>query len=181
MSKPSEDARETLADASDPAADELELARSDEASKLPPVRNTRAQGPVGAAGFHWAVLVVCSMTIAASVILDVRDVTAPFASIPLPGVCTFKRMTGLDCPGCGLTRCFVSLSHGRIWQAWEYNPAGLFLYGVAVFQIPYRIMQVRRLRQNRAEIDLGWAGPSFLGVTAILLILQWAIRLSMLL
>lgn len=157
---------------------------SDETSELPLVRHPRAVAPERASlGFHWVTLIVCGGTLAVSIFLDVRDsaVTAPFASVPLPGICTFKRMTGLDCPGCGLTRCFVSLSHGRIEEAWSFNPAGLFLYLVVAFQVPFRILQIRRLKQHRPEIDLGWAGPSFLALTVALLIIQWAVRLSMLL
>ncbi len=36
-------------------------------------------------------------------------------------VCMFKRMTGLDCPGCGMTRAAYALEHGRILEAIRYN------------------------------------------------------------
>ena len=34
-------------------------------------------------------------------------------------LCTFHRMTGLDCPGCGATRATHELLHGRIVAAWR--------------------------------------------------------------
>ena len=51
--------------------------------------------------------------------------------------CTFKALTGWDCPGCGSQRAFHALLHGRVGEAWRMNPA-LFVmvplaaaYGVA--------------------------------------------------
>lgn len=37
--------------------------------------------------------------------------------------CTFKWLTGLDCPGCGATRALHTLLHGRVGDAWAANPA----------------------------------------------------------
>lgn len=45
--------------------------------------------------------------------------------IPL---CFFKYMTQLDCPGCGLTRSFVALSHGHWIEALKFNLLGPFIY-----------------------------------------------------
>lgn len=47
------------------------------------------------------------------------------SSIPL---CLFKYVTGLDCPGCGLTRSFVCLSSGQLMHAFRFNASGPFLY-----------------------------------------------------
>lgn len=35
--------------------------------------------------------------------------------------CLFHKITGLYCPGCGITRMFVSLLHFRIKEAFFYN------------------------------------------------------------
>lgn len=40
----------------------------------------------------------------------------------ITSLCPIKTLTGLDCPGCGITRMFVALSHGHIYQAFRYNP-----------------------------------------------------------
>ncbi len=37
-------------------------------------------------------------------------------------------MTGLPCPGCGLTRSFVSLGHGHFWEALHWHPLGPALF-----------------------------------------------------
>lgn len=38
-----------------------------------------------------------------------------------PG-CTFRRLTGLECPGCGGTRALRALISGEVWTALCYNP-----------------------------------------------------------
>lgn len=40
--------------------------------------------------------------------------------------CTFKSLTGLDCPGCGSQRAIQALLHGHIATAWNFNPALFF-------------------------------------------------------
>ena len=42
----------------------------------------------------------------------------------LPSVCLFYHLTGLPCPGCGLTRSFVCLGHGRFWESLHWHPLG---------------------------------------------------------
>ena len=42
--------------------------------------------------------------------------------IKITSICLVKAITGLDCPGCGITRMFVALFHGNIYQAFRYNP-----------------------------------------------------------
>lgn len=44
--------------------------------------------------------------------------------------CPFKKMTGLDCPGCGSQRAFHELMHFRIKSAFQYNQ-------LLVLSIPY--------------------------------------------
>jgi hypothetical protein len=42
----------------------------------------------------------------------------------LPSVCAFRRVTGLPCPGCGLTRSWVLTAHGRLRHASNRHPFG---------------------------------------------------------
>lgn len=57
-----------------------------------------------------------------------------FAPEGLPGIeiCHFKRLTGLPCPGCGLTHSFCAISHGQFAAAWAHQPFGFVLYLGAV-------------------------------------------------
>lgn len=36
--------------------------------------------------------------------------------------CVFRTVTGLECPGCGSTRALHALLHGRIGEAFRFNP-----------------------------------------------------------
>jgi Protein of unknown function (DUF2752) len=49
-----------------------------------------------------------------------------------PVVCPFRLMTGLPCPGCGLTRSWVYLAHGQWGDALAANPFGFVTVAAAV-------------------------------------------------
>ncbi len=40
-------------------------------------------------------------------------------------ICLFKNLTGVPCPGCGMTRAFLFLGHGQIPKAGTLNPLAL--------------------------------------------------------
>lgn len=48
----------------------------------------------------------------------------------LPG-CMFHQLTGLHCPGCGMTRAAHAALHGKIGEAFRYNPVGMVLLPLA--------------------------------------------------
>jgi hypothetical protein len=48
---------------------------------------------------------------------------------PVP-LCLVKWLTGLDCPGCGMTRAFLLLGHGRVADAVAAHPASVPAYVV---------------------------------------------------
>jgi hypothetical protein len=43
---------------------------------------------------------------------------------PVP-LCLVKGLTGLDCPGCGMTRAFLLIGHGRFADAAAMHPASI--------------------------------------------------------
>lgn len=47
-----------------------------------------------------------------------------------PGIdtCAFHALTGLSCPGCGLTRAFCAISRGEFLDAWRLHPFSFPLY-----------------------------------------------------
>lgn len=49
-----------------------------------------------------------------------------------PELCVFRRLTGLPCPGCGLTRSWVMAAHGDIDRAFAFNVFGPLLLAIAV-------------------------------------------------
>lgn len=46
--------------------------------------------------------------------------------------CVFYKITGLYCPGCGLTRCVESLLKLDFYQAFRYNPLAI-IYMIVLF------------------------------------------------
>lgn len=50
----------------------------------------------------------------------------------LPTVCPFYTITGLPCPGCGLTRALVCLGHGQLIQSLHWHPLGIVFYAGCV-------------------------------------------------
>jgi len=132
--------------------------------------------------FHFVWLGIASVVVLLSMLMQVRNsqqVTIPFTEIPLPELCSFRRFTGMDCAGCGMTRCFISLGHGDLWSAWNYNPAGILLYAVVLFQIPFRAWQLWRIRRGQPGIHIGKYGYSVMILFAVLMVAQWGIKQGM--
>lgn len=106
-----------------------------------------------------------------------EQVILPLMSEPLPQLCHMKRFTGFDCPGCGLTRSFISLGHGDLAAAWHFNPAGILLFAITALQVPYRTWQLWRIRTGRDE----WYFPGFANwqtmIVVAALVLQWIVRM----
>ncbi len=142
--------------------------------ELPPLRPRRPD-PL----FHAVWLGLSTLVLILSATMSIRDsrqVLIPGTQIPVPELCTFRRMTGLDCAGCGLTRCFIALGHGDVALAWKYNPVGIGLFGMVLFQIPYRTWQLWRISRGRGELDLGRWGNMVLFLFAGLLLSQWVLK-----
>lgn len=49
-----------------------------------------------------------------------------------PVLCPFRALTGLPCPGCGMTRGFCALGDGDVRAAFGYNALSPALYLVAI-------------------------------------------------
>jgi hypothetical protein len=107
---------------------------------------------------------------------DSQQVNIPFTQTPMPELCSFRRFTGMDCAGCGMTRCFISLGHGDVAKAWSYNPAGILLYAMVLFQIPFRAWQFWRLRRGQQPVHLGRLSYAAMIVLAVLMVGQWGIK-----
>lgn len=50
-------------------------------------------------------------------------------------ICGFRHLTGLPCPGCGLTHSFCSIGKGDLPSAFSYNLLGppLFLFSILIW------------------------------------------------
>lgn len=151
-----------------------------------------AQPAVGSAGatpcrssrgewqFHWALLLLCAVVVTLAATMSVhqaKQVFLPGTTIPVPELCYFRRGIGLDCPGCGLTRSFISLAHGQFLLACRYNVAGVLFFPVVAFQIPYRAAQLLRTYRGLPTWDLTAIAPSLFTGLFIVMLVQWVAKI----
>lgn len=60
------------------------------------------------------------------------------AAATLPHFCAVHQLLNIPCPGCGVTRSLLAMAGGDLVAAWTHNPAGVFLFGYFLLQIPLR-------------------------------------------
>ncbi len=128
---------------------------------------------------HWSMLVGASCVLLLAAVLQVRGpetVVIPLVDMPLPGTCTYKQYMGMECPGCGLTRCFISLAHGRPSAAWSFNPAGVLFFALVAVQIPFRAIQIWRIRRGLGELRVNRLAHYLTGTLIVALLSQWLLR-----
>lgn len=64
--------------------------------------------------WRWLLLPLCLAVVAFLFVVNPTD----YAWTPK---CTFRQLTGFDCPGCGFQRAAHAMLHGRWAEAWAYN------------------------------------------------------------
>lgn len=67
-------------------------------------------------------------------------------------ICPFRLITGVMCPGCGMTRSFLSIGHGAMVDVISYNPIGPFLFSYFVYQISPIRFKTTLLSKKRSKI-----------------------------
>lgn len=102
-----------------------------------------------------------------------------------PQLCVFKIMSGVPCPGCGLTRSVVLLMHGDVSGSLFFHPLGvLFVLGAIVLAAVDLLAWWRSQRVGNIPLAPSWLldriaqTPAPWIVVGALLVL-WAIRLPL--
>lgn len=69
-----------------------------------------------------------------------------------PVICPFRRLTGLPCPGCGMTRSWVHLMHGQWHAALWANPFGVVAMA-AVLALAVHVVICRARRRPPPDLN----------------------------
>lgn len=86
----------------------------------------------------------------------------------LPKLCLFRNITGIPCPGCGMTRSLIATGHLHFEDAVVFHPLGP---PVLLLLIVYSMMSILRLLK-RGTVDLDH--KQIPGIVPILLALSFA-------
>ena len=135
---------------------------------LPPPASNRAAAPRPL----WSFAVrqaVLPMILLAAFVLPLPGADGHL--LGLPTLCVFRLLTGIPCPGCGLTRSCVCLAHGRLGESVAYHPLGPLTFAVMIALVLRRLPLFRRLVVSPG-VASGLAGGA-----AALFLLVWAARL----
>ncbi|MEM9412902.1 MAG: DUF2752 domain-containing protein [Planctomycetota bacterium] len=99
----------------------------------------------------------------------------PGFSMPLPESCSSKIFLGIACPACGLTRAFISISHGQFTEAWQFNPSSFVVYLLVAVQIPWQALQLFRIHKGRPPIERFWI-YLLPAIVFLFMVTQWVFR-----
>ncbi len=95
----------------------------------------------------------------------------------MPETCMLHARFGIDCPGCGLTRSFIHLAHGRIVEGLSLNPAGIAIFLFVAAQVPAAMLRFALGRSSRFAILWTQGNEVALVVLPTLTLFQWIVRL----
>jgi hypothetical protein len=125
---------------------------------------------------HREMLVISAAAVVLSLVLQVRSDQRVFvpglSRFAFPPTCMSQAWFGVKCPGCGLTRSFIYLAHGRWKESWQMHRLGWLLALALVMQFPYRIYALARNK----DAPLGYWFPKIFGYLLIAaLIVNWLV------
>lgn len=84
----------------------------------------------------------------------------------MPG-CMFRKLTDLECPGCGMTRATYALLHGKFSEAFQLNPVGIILLPVALVMIGLELIGWVRGKPLPIRTNPGRMGALMIAVLVI--------------
>src|SRR6266851_3262347 len=86
--------------------------------------------------------------------------------------CPFRALTGLNCPGCGTTRCLHQLLHGNVSAGFKLNP----LFVVALPFLIWALVTYTFFSIIRRPPSLGKVKPRYAWPLVALIISFWIFR-----
>ncbi|MBE9666853.1 DUF2752 domain-containing protein [Mucilaginibacter boryungensis] len=83
--------------------------------------------------------------------------------------CPFKKLTGIDCPGCGFQRSFLALLQGDISKSFQLYPATIPLLLVTLYTIIDARWSIDRKDYLKKTLYIG---------TAAVIIVSYVVKMS---
>lgn len=65
--------------------------------------------------------------------------------------CMFRKLTGYQCPGCGMTHAMAEIWKGNYQSALQYNALSLTVLPIMCFYLFYRFIRAKRKKQEDFE------------------------------
>jgi hypothetical protein len=106
-------------------------------------------------------------------------VSATWRASELPGfvLCPFRAVTGLPCPGCGMTRAFCSIGHGDFAGAFGFNPLAPFVFAAALLLWAHALATLLKLDTARDALERLRPTPRASRVMLAVTLVWWVVRL----
>lgn len=129
---------------------------------------------------HLVVFIACFCFLAGALILVPAEPGThhlQLGGVPMPQTCIFRNLTGIPCPGCGLSRSVVAAMHGDVVMSFAYHRLGLLTLVYIFFQFVYRLGLIvipkwrTRIFQSGKFLNIG------IIVLGILFMLNWILTL----
>ena len=83
--------------------------------------------------------------------------------------CPFKKLTGIDCPGCGFQRSFLALLQGNVGQSFQLYPATIPLLLITIYTLIDARWPMDRENYLKKTLYIG---------TAAIIIVSYAVKMS---
>lgn len=141
------------------------------------IRSYLAAHPVPVA--HLRPLLVCLGLSLASVMASTDSQSVWVLGFRMPPLCPFNFSTGLDCPGCGITRALIFAFHGRFQDAYMMHIWGIPLALLILAQIPYRITMIALNRPSPTLVP-GPLKPWINRFVMLSILLPWLTKMAFL-
>ena len=106
-------------------------------------------------------------------------VSAMWSPTDLPGfvVCPFRAVTGLPCPGCGMTRAFCAIGHGDFAGAFGFNVLAPFVFAAALLLWAHALATLLKLDSVRGALERLRPTPRATRVMLAVTLVWWVVRL----
>ena len=77
------------------------------------------------------------------IVMFVGAFVHPLLPFTGPVLCPLRRVTGVPCPFCGMTRGVIALAHGDLFSSLTFNPGAVVIVALAVaILVAWRVQRV---------------------------------------